>query len=92
MILDVNNKQGYNINKNANNYLLNLFYKLFPSIKFKNASTKEIEKIINYLKIKESSGNDEISTKILKISVPLLVLLGVIFVISLCYLELFLLD
>jgi len=63
-----NNKQGYNINKNPNNYLLNLFHKPFPSIKFKNTSTKEIEKIINSLKIKESSGYDEISTKILKIS------------------------
>ena len=33
-------------------------------------STKESEKIINFLKIKESSGYDEISTKILKISAP----------------------
>jgi hypothetical protein len=65
-----NNKQGYNINKNPNYYLLNLFHKPFPSIKIKNTSTKEIEKIINSLKIKESSGYDEISTKILKISVP----------------------
>jgi hypothetical protein len=45
-----NNKQGYNINKNPNNYLLNLFHKPFPSIKFKNTWTKEIEKIINFLK------------------------------------------
>jgi hypothetical protein len=33
-------------------------------------STKEIERIINSLKIKESSGYDEISTKILKTSAP----------------------
>jgi hypothetical protein len=65
-----NNKQVYNINKNPNNYLLNPFHKPFHSIKFKNMSTKEIEKIINSLKIKESSGYDEISTKILKISAP----------------------
>jgi len=32
-------------------------------MKFKNTSTNEIEKIINSLKIKESSGYDEISTK-----------------------------
>jgi len=50
--------------------LLHLFHKPFPSIKFKNTSPKEIEKIINSLKIKESSGYDEVSTKILKISAP----------------------
>jgi hypothetical protein len=65
-----NNKQGYNINKNPNYYLLNLFHEPFPSIKFKNTSIEETEKIINSLKIKESSGFDEISTKILNISAP----------------------
>jgi hypothetical protein len=65
-----NNKQGYNTNKNPNYYLSNLFHKPFPNIEFKNTSTKEIEKIINSLKIKESSGYDEISTKILNISAP----------------------
>jgi len=65
------NKQSHNINKNPNYYLLNLFHKPFPSIKFKNTSHKEIEKIINALKIKKSSGYDEVSTKILKISAPL---------------------
>jgi len=66
-----NNKHGYNINKNPNYYLLNLFHKPFPSIKFKNTSIKETEKIINSLKIKESSGYDKISTKMLKISAPM---------------------
>jgi len=64
------NKLGDNINKNPNYYLLNLFHNSFPSIKFKNTSPKEIEKIINSLKTKESSGYDEVSTKILKISAP----------------------
>jgi hypothetical protein len=41
-----NNKQGYNINKNPNYYLLNQFHKPFPSTKFKNTSTKEIEKLL----------------------------------------------
>jgi Notch-like protein len=68
--IEHNNKQGYNINKNPNYYLLNLFHKSFPSVKFKNTSTKEIKKIINSLKMKESSGYDEISTKILKTSAP----------------------
>jgi len=64
------NKQGPNINKNPNYYLLNLFHKPFPSTKLKNTPPKEIEKIINSLKIKESSGYDEVSTKILNISAP----------------------
>jgi hypothetical protein len=64
------NKKCYNINKNPNYYLLNQFHKPFPSIKFKNTSTKEIERIVNSLQIKESSGYDEISTKILKTSAP----------------------
>jgi hypothetical protein len=50
--------------------LLNQFHKPYPSIKFKNTSLKEIEKIINSLKIKVCSGYDEVSRKILKISAP----------------------
>ena len=46
------------------------FHEPFPSIKFNNKSTKEIEKMINSLIIKESSGYDEISTKIWKTSAP----------------------
>jgi len=65
-----NNKQGYNINKNPNNYLLNLFHKPFPNTKFKNTSTKDSEKFINSLKIKESSGYNKISKKMLKINAP----------------------
>jgi hypothetical protein len=38
------NKQGYNTNKNPDYYLSDLFDKTFPSIKFKNMLTKEIEK------------------------------------------------
>jgi hypothetical protein len=64
------NKQVHNINKNPNYYLKNHFHKSFPSIKFKNTSPKEIEKIIDSLKIKVSSGYDEVSTEILKISAP----------------------
>jgi hypothetical protein len=45
-----------------------LFHKPFPGIKFHNTSNKDIEKIINALKIKESFGYDEISTKILNTS------------------------
>ena len=58
-----NYKQSYNINKNPNYYSSKLFHKPFPSTKFNNKSTREIEKIINSLKIKESSGHDGTSTK-----------------------------
>ena len=51
--------------------MLNLFHKPLRSLKFQNTLPKEIEKIINSLKIKESSGYGEVSTKILKISSPL---------------------
>ena len=51
------NKQGHNINKNPNYYVLNLFHKPFCSIMFRNTSPKENEKIISSLKIKKSSGS-----------------------------------
>jgi hypothetical protein len=37
---------------------------------FKNTTTHEIEKIIHTIKSKDSSGYDEISTRILKVSAP----------------------
>jgi hypothetical protein len=39
-------------------------------MEFKCRTTEEIERIIKSLKTKNSYGNDEISTKILKISCP----------------------
>ena len=48
--------------------MLNLFHKPLRSLKFQNTLPKEIEKIINSLKIKESSSYDEVSTKIFRIS------------------------
>jgi len=39
-------------------------------MKLKNTTTYEIDKIIHSIKCKDSSGYDEISTKILKISAP----------------------
>jgi hypothetical protein len=65
-----NNKRGHNINKNPIYYSSKLFHKPFPSIKFNNTSTKDIEKSINSLKRKQSSGYDESSTRMLKISAP----------------------
>ena len=69
-----------------------IFHAPFPSIKPQNTSTKEIEKIIDSLKMKNSSGYDEISTKVLKISAPLSDLPCVTSVINSCGLEIFLLG
>jgi hypothetical protein len=43
------NSKGCKTYKSPTHYLANLFHKPFPSIKFNNTSTKEIEKIIKYL-------------------------------------------
>jgi hypothetical protein len=42
----------------------------FPNINLKPISTKEIENIIKFLKPKNSSGYDGVSTKLIKISSP----------------------
>jgi hypothetical protein len=42
----------------------------FPNIKLNNTSTKEIERIINSIKVKNSHGYDGITTKMLKSSAP----------------------
>jgi exonuclease III len=49
-------------------FLTQLFKHPFPNMKLKTVSTKEIEKIIKSLKPKNSTGYDEISTKLIKIS------------------------
>jgi hypothetical protein len=64
------NKQKHDTYNNPNYYLLNQPHRAFPSINFKNTSTKEIENIIRSLKAKGSHGCDGITTKILKISAP----------------------
>ena len=51
-------------------YLKNNFNNTFPNIKWKHASTYEINKIIESLKLKNSCGYNEIPTKILKLSTP----------------------
>jgi hypothetical protein len=42
----------------------------FPKIKFNNTSTKEIERIIKFIKVKNLHGYDGITTKMLKIGAP----------------------
>jgi hypothetical protein len=56
-------------NKFPKYYLSKLSHSCFPTIKFNNTPTKEIERIIKSLR--NSHVYDEISTKILKVSAPL---------------------
>jgi exonuclease III len=69
--------QGISINiKDSNTnidpkcYLNKSFQNPFHNITVKNSSSKEVERIIRSLRLKNSHGYDEISTKILKISAP----------------------
>jgi hypothetical protein len=55
---------------NSLNYLHDAFKQTILPIKFKFVSTKEIEDVVNSLKMKDSSGYDGISTKVLKQSIP----------------------
>jgi len=51
-------------------YLMQSFKNPFQNINLKSTSTREIENIIKYLKPKNSSGYDGISTKLVKICSP----------------------
>ena len=68
------NNKHTNINEpNPISYLMNSFYQRFPKMKWHYTSTYEIGKIIKSLKSKNSSGYDEISTRILKLSASFIV-------------------
>jgi len=58
------NKQNHDTYNSPNYYLSNQPHRAFPSVNFKNTSTKEIENIIRSLKANESYGYDGITTKI----------------------------
>jgi hypothetical protein len=68
-----NNKQTNTKEPNPIRYLVNSFHRPFPKMKWHYTSTYEIGKIIKSLKSKNSSGYDEISMRILKISAPYIV-------------------
>jgi hypothetical protein len=53
---------------NSINYLVITFSRPFNKINWKHATSYEIEKIIRSLKTKNTSGNDEISNRIIKSS------------------------
>jgi hypothetical protein len=59
--------------KDPLSYLYSAFQRYFTSIKLKNTTTGEIEKIITELKHKNPCGYDEVTTKILKIVRPFIV-------------------
>ena len=68
----INSKQ---INKSPNvSYIYEVFKQPFPNIKLTSITTKEIKDIIKSLQWKNSQGYDEIPLKILKISMPFIVL------------------
>jgi hypothetical protein len=53
-------------NKNPMYYLSKISHNPFPNIKYNNISTKEIERIIKSIRVKNSHVYDEITTKMLK--------------------------
>jgi hypothetical protein len=68
--INCSNIKGTNNNVTPKYYLSDLSNNSFSNMKFKNTSTKEIEKIINSFKSNNSHGYDKICTKILKVSAP----------------------
>jgi hypothetical protein len=68
----IKNFSGKNIidNKDAIHYLHKNFRQSFLTVKLRNTTTFETEKIIRSFKCKNSYGYDEISSRILKASTP----------------------
>jgi hypothetical protein len=58
---------------NPISYLINSVHRTFPKMKWHYTSTYEIRNIIKSLKSKNSSGYDEVSTRILQLSAPYIV-------------------
>jgi hypothetical protein len=61
--------EGTSDNKNPTFYLSKISHNPFPNITFNNTSTKETERTIKSLRVKNSHGYDGITTKMLKVSV-----------------------
>jgi hypothetical protein len=64
------NIKGSSNNKTPKYYLSKLSHNSFSNIKCNNTYTKEIERIFNSSRLKNSHDYDEIYTKILKVSAP----------------------
>jgi hypothetical protein len=68
--------ESTNANKNPMYYMSKISHNQFPNIKRNNASTTEIERIINSIKVKNSNGYDGITTKMLKASATYIYMLS----------------
>jgi hypothetical protein len=65
-----NDTEGTSNNNIPTYYLYEIAHNPFPNIKFNNTSTKETERIINSIRVKNSHEYDGISAKMLKVSAP----------------------
>jgi hypothetical protein len=72
-IISDNNKHISSGTINPITYLVNIFSRSFTKMSWQYASTYEIEKIMKSLKTKNSSGYDEISNRIIKLSTPFII-------------------
>jgi hypothetical protein len=61
-------KEDTSYNKNSMHYLSKISHNPFPKIKFNNTSTKEIDRIIKSIRVKNLHGYDGITTKMLTVS------------------------
>jgi Notch-like protein len=65
-----NDTEDTSDNKNPMCYLSKISHKPFLNIKFNNTSSKEIERVIKSVRVKNSHGHDGITTKMLEVSAP----------------------
>jgi hypothetical protein len=74
-VADLLNKDNKSNDKNTNllHYPQNFIKKPVNKMEWKYATTYELEKIIRSLKTKNSYGYEEISNKIIKLSVPFII-------------------
>jgi hypothetical protein len=72
-IISDNNKHISSSSINSITYLVNIFSISFTKMSWQYATTYEIEKISKSLKTKNSSGYDEISNRIIKLSTPFII-------------------
>jgi hypothetical protein len=71
MYVGCSDTESINANRNPMYYMPKISHNPFPNIKFDNTSTKEIERIINSIKVMNSHGYDGITKKkMLKASAP----------------------
>jgi hypothetical protein len=65
-----NDAEDTSDNKNPMHYLPKISPNPFTNIKCNNTSIEEIERIIKFIRLKNSRGYDGITTKMLKVSAP----------------------